>query len=269
MKKTFKILALLSCLMAMFTIISCKNETPFNYIVELSEEEKNSPVVFMLHGYGSNAENFKELTHFEKEALPRGYSVVYVSSSAAGWGSGAGLDKSDDVKALCQLAKKLQKEFHFDKKRTYVAGVSNGGFMSHRLAVQGKGTFSACICAGGDMSKSVWIRKKPKTKISFFQISGEKDDAIPKHSNGTAEASLDPAIEDVLEYYALSDGLNLENPAETTIGNGSILTKYSAKDVKNQVWHLFVKDGRHAWPSIQYNNIDVNNLILDFLDSLQ
>ena len=126
MKKTFKILALLSCLMAMFTIISCKNETPFNYIVELSEEEKNSPVVFMLHGYGSNAENFKELTHFEKEALPRGYSVVYVSSSAAGWGSGAGLDKSDDVKALCQLAKALQKEFHFDKKRMYAAGFSNG-----------------------------------------------------------------------------------------------------------------------------------------------
>lgn len=130
-----KYLALILIILSAF-FISCKNETPFNYIVELSEEEK------------------------------------------------------------------------------YVAGFSNGGFMSHRLAVQGKGTFSACICAGGDMSKSVWIRKRPKTKISFFQISGEKDDAIPKHSNGTAEASLDPAIEDVLEYYALSDGLNLENPAE-------------------------------------------------------
>ena len=135
-----KYLALILIILSAF-FISCKNETSLDYIVELSEEEKNSPVVFMLHGYGSNAENFKELTHFEKEALPRGYSVVYVSSSAAGWGSGAGLDKSDDVKALCQLAKKLQKEFHFDKKRTYVAGFSNGGFMSHRIAVQGKGTF--------------------------------------------------------------------------------------------------------------------------------
>ena len=249
--------------------ISCKNETTFDYIVELPDEPKGAPVVFMLHGFGGNAENFKQDTQFEKEALPRGYAVVYVNSSAAGWSSGAGLDKSDDVKALCNLAKALQKEYHFNKKRIYAAGYSNGGFMAHRLAVQGKGTFSACICVAGDMSKSVWIRKKPKTKISFFQITGEKDDAVPKHSNGTAEASLDPAIEDVLDYYVLSDGLDAETPAVSTVGNGSILTKYSSQKIQEQVWHLFVADGRHAWPSLQFNKLNVNSMILDFLDEVE
>ena len=261
------LILMLAFLSALF--ISCKNQTTFDYIVELPDNPKGAPVVFMLHGFGGNAENFKQDTHFENEALPRGYAVVYVSSSAAGWSSGAGLDKSDDVKALCQLAKALQKEYHFDKNRIYAAGYSNGGFMAHRLAVQGKGTFSACICVAGDMSKSVWIRKKPKTKISFFQITGEKDDAVPKHSNGTAEASLDPAIEDVLEYYVLSDDLDADNPEITTVGDGSTLTKYSAKKEKEQVWHLFVADGRHAWPSLQFNKLNVNSMILDFLDEVE
>ena len=151
----------------------------------------------------------------------------------------------------------------------YAAGYSNGGFMTHRLAVQGKGTFSACICVAGTMSKSVWIRKKPKTKISFFQITGEKDDAVPKHSNGTAEASLDPAIEDVIDYYVLSDKLDVNNPEINTIGDASTLTKYSAKNEKEQVWHLFVADGRHAWPSLQFNKININSMILDFLNQLE
>lgn len=29
----------------------------------------------------------------------------------------------------------------------------------------------------------------------------------------------------------------------------------------------FVKDGHHAWPSVTFNNIETNNLILDFLDT--
>ena len=264
--KKYPILILL--LLSTF-FIGCKNQTTLNYIVDLPENPKGAPVVFMLHGFGGNAENFKKDTHFEEVALPRGYAVVYVSSSSAGWSSGAGLDKSDDVKALCQLAKALQKEFHFDKKRMYAAGFSNGGYMTHRLAAQGKGTFSACICVGGDMSKSVWVRRKAKTKISFFQISGEKDDAVPKHSNGTAEASFDPAIEDVLDYYIVSDGLDASNPEIFTVGNGSTLTKYSSKKEKRQVWHLLVADGHHSWPNVQFNKLNANSMILDFLDEVE
>ena len=221
----------------------------------------------MFHGYGSSAESFQNDTHFEIEANSRGYAVVFVSSTSAGWSSGAGLDKYDDVKGLCALAKELQKEFKFDKQRIYAAGFSNGGFLTHRLITEGKGTFKAGICVAGDMSKSVWIRKNKKTKTSFFQITGEKDDAVPKKSDGTAEASFDPAIEDVLEYYIDSDGLDKTSSQIETIGKESTLTKYSNNKTKKQVWHLFVKDGHHSWPNVQYNNIDINNLILDFLDT--
>ena len=247
--------------------ISCKETTNYQYIVNLPQHFQGAPVVFMLHGYGSSAENFKADTHFEQEANARGYAVIYLSSTDAGWSAGAGADKNDDVKAICALAKSIQKEFHFDKKRMYVAGFSNGGFMTHRLVVEGKGTFAGGICVAGDMSKTVWKSRKSKTKVSFFQISGEKDNAVPKISNGTAKYAYDPAIEDVMEYYATSNRLNFDAPEVQKIGYGSTLTKYTGDKSKNQVWHLLVKDGHHAWPSVTFNNIETNNLILDFLDT--
>ncbi len=119
------------------------------------------------------------------------------------------------------------------------------------------------------MSKSIWKKRKSKTKVSFFQISGEKDDAIPKLSNGTAESSFDPAIEHVLEYYVNSNGIDFSSPEIESIDNASALTKYKGKDSENQIWHLFVADGHHSWPDLQFNKIDTNNLILDFLDSVK
>ena len=252
--------------------ISCKKnpDSSYKYIMDLPQKCQGAPVIFMLHGYGSSAENFKTDTSFEKEANKRGYAVVYVTSTKAGWSSGAGEDSFNDVNGLCYLAKSIQKEFKFDKKRMYAAGFSNGGFMTHRLIAEGKGTFAAGICVGGDMSRNVWKKNQTKKiKTSFFQITGEKDNAVPKKSDGSAESSFDPAIEDVLEHYINSSGRNHFRTEETTIGNGSMLTRYYAQTGKNQVWHLFVKDGRHAWPSVQYNNIDINNLILDFLDDLR
>ena len=260
---------LLFILFSVFLTGCNKNQINYKYIVDLPDKVKGAPVVFMLHGFGSTAENFKDDTKFGETANKRGYAVIYINSSSAGWSSGAGADTNDDVKGLCNLAKSIQKEFQFDKNRMYVAGYSNGGFMVHRLITEGKGTFKAGICVAGDMSKSVWKDRKSKTKTSFFQISGEKDDAVPKKSNGTAAHSLDPAIEDVLEYYAASDSLDISSPEVSTVGNDSVLTKYNAPGVKNQVWHLFVADGRHAWPSMKYNNIDINSMIIDFLDSVQ
>ncbi len=52
--------------------ISCKETTNYQYIVNLPQHFQGAPVVFMLHGYGSSAENFKADTHFEQEANARG-----------------------------------------------------------------------------------------------------------------------------------------------------------------------------------------------------
>ena len=134
------------------------------------------------------------------------------------------------------------------------------------ITMEGQKTFRACVSVAGRMTSLVWKNSNKKNKVGFFQISGEKDDIVPKNSDGRARHTVDPAIEDVVDYWAGSNGLTVVEEEE--IAGGSSLTKWSSKgaSAKGQVWHLFVKDGRHSWPNVRMNGIDANTMILDFFD---
>ena len=134
--------------------------------------------------------------------------------------------------------------------------------MIHRLAMEAGDVFSACVCVAGKMPLKIWEKRNKVNKVSFFQITGEKDEAVPQKANGSSGYSKDPAIEEVVEYWALSNGL-YESGSEKA-GEKGILTKYSAENKSAQVWNLFIKDGRHSWPEKSVTGIDLNSVILDF-----
>ena len=81
--------------------------------------------------------------------------------------------------------------------------------MAHRLAMEAGDTFRAVVSVSGMMQPEVWEKRNKTNNVSFFQITGEKDDVVPKRSDGTAKYTTAPAIEDVMEYWAKSDGLSL------------------------------------------------------------
>lgn len=243
-----------------------------DFIVFLPEKTEDAPFVIMLHGYGESGEGFCSKVHFEEEACGRGYAVIYVdgasnpndATSSSGWNSGIASDGNDDVAFLSSLAVYLQKEYSFSKDKVYAVGFSNGAFMTHRLAMEASGIFSGVVSVAGKMPESIWNSKNETNDISFFQITGDKDDVVPKNSDGSAKHTKDPAIEDVMDYWAASNGL--EHNEQTVIGKGSVLTKYSEADKETRVWNLQVKDGRHSWPEESLCGFDMNSLILEFLN---
>lgn len=244
------------------------------FVLYLPEKTEKIPLVFMLPGYGITAEGFRSSVHFEQDANPQGYAVVYVTGSrnpndpfsSIGWNSGIASEGNDDVGFLAALAKYLQKEYSFDENRTFAVGFSNGAFMVHRLAMEAADTFSACVSVAGLMPVKIWNERKDTNEVSFFQISGEKDDVVPKNSDGSARSAKDPAIEDVMEYWAESNGLDLSG--SEIIGKGSALTKYQSADKRCQVWDLLIKDGRHSWPGEKLNGFNTNSLILEFFNTV-
>ena len=245
-----------------------------NFILDLPDKTEGAPLVLMLPGYGNTAESFRSTLQFQKEANAVGYAVAWVTGarnpndplSSTGWNSGIGADGNDDTAFLISLANYLQKEYSFDGKRTFAVGFSNGAFMVHRLAMEAGGTFSVCVSVAGMMPVKIWDARKDVNDVSFFQISGEMDDVIPKNSDGSANFSRDPAIEDVMAYWAQSNKLDLCE--SETIGNGSVLSKCRSDESSNQVWNLFIANGRHSWPSVKLNGVDANSLILDFFESV-
>lgn len=256
------------------TMVSCTFDgVAHEYMTCFPEQCEGAPLVLMLHGYGNTAESFCEMVHFEETALQKGYAVVYVTgapdpndaTSAFGWNSGIGQEGNRDVDFLVSLANSLQKEYSFDKERMFAVGFSNGAFMTHRLAMEADDTFAAVVSVAGMMPERIWEKAGQSSDIGFFQITGEKDDVVPKNSDGSAKFAKAPAIEDVMDYWVTSNGLTQSE--ETEIGKSSVLTKYAKEGSNKQVWNLFVKDGRHSWPDENISGINVNELIVEFLET--
>ena len=242
-------------------------------IADLPEQAEGAPLILVLHGYSGTAESFRSTQHFENAANPRGYAVVYVTgapdpndpTSGNCWDSGLGQAGNPDTAFLKSLALYLQETYKFDPQRTFAVGFSNGAFMTHRLAMEASDTFAAVVSVAGMMPKQIWESRNSTNSVGVFQITGEKDDVVPKNSDGSAKTAQAPAIEDVMDYWAESNGLSGQGSEE--IGNGSELIRFAGSDSQKQVWHLRVKNGRHSWPSPDYTGIDTDTLILDFLDT--
>ena len=244
-----------------------------SFILDLPAENVGAPLVVMLPGYGNTAEAFRTSVHFEENANDLGYAVVYVTgapdpnspTSAVGWHSEVNTVGNRDTEFLVSLVKYLQKEYCLDTEHTYVVGFSNGGLMAHCLGMETNGVFAAVVSVAGWMPESVWNNRRESNQISVFQITGEKDNAVPKHSDGSAKYTKAPAIEDVTEYWAKSNGLREHE--EYSVGKESVLSVYYEKGNSQQVWSLLVKDGRHSWPDERFSGINTNALILDFFEA--
>ena len=256
-------------------IFTCSYEgVKHDFLVFLPDSTDGAPFVLMLHGYGESSGSFCSRVHFEEEACKRGFGVIYVdgapdpndATSASGWNSGIGREGNNDTAFLCSLAAYLEKEYSFSKDRAYAVGFSNGAFMTHRLAMEASDVFSGLVSVAGKMPEKVWNSRNTENHVSFFQVTGQKDDVVPKNSDGSSKYSSDPAIEEVMDYWAGSNGL--KESSEEVIGKGSVLTKYSGEGEK-KVWNLMVKGGRHSWPEESLCGFDMNSLILDFLEEGQ
>ena len=242
-------------------------------ILELPETPDGAPLIVMLPGYGQTAESFRSFTNMDEAAIPRGYAVLYVTgapqpndpTASYGWNSGISPEGNPDTAFLKALAGSMQETYGFDSAHTFAAGFSNGGFMMHRLAMECADTFAAVASVAGRITDSVWENRNEANSVGVLQITGEKDEVIPKHSDGTADRYDVPGIEDVMEYWAASNGLS--ESASETVGNNSVLTKYTGSGTTKQVWDVFIPNGRHSWPNGDYNGVIANELILDFFDA--
>lgn len=238
------------------------------YLPELTNYE-NTKLVVMLHGYGNSARSFSMVTGFEKTVLPKNYAVLYIDGipnpsvkmSGPGWNYNYDKYGKADINFIVEVVQLIQKQYGLSKK-AYVVGFSNGAFMTTKLAVEKARFFDGFVSVGGMMPEAVWHhRKGKKVPARFFQINGTKDDVTPMRLNDSAKYNPNPAMEDVIEYFVNQNKTPPELKLEAI--NGKIdIYKYEDK-----VWWMLIKDYPHSWPSQRYCELNVNEIILDFLEN--
>lgn len=240
------------------------------YILHRPKDLKdNSPLIFILHGFGSSATNIMSYSQMNLIADQNGFLVCYPQGSTlptgqSHWNANLEMSTVNDIDFLSELSNQLSITYKTNEDNTFVAGMSNGGFMSYTLGCNKSNVFKAIASVTGTMSGKDWKNCYPVNKIPVLQISGTDDTTVPW--DGTMSTLYGwggaPHIKKVVEFWGdlnqcdqveEFDFPDIDDSDKSTVS----LTKRKGSSDGNEVWFYTVKGGGHDWPG-SWGNKDMS-----------
>jgi polyhydroxybutyrate depolymerase len=145
----------------------------------------NCPLVFGFHGGGVpgvSGAQFDKQTGLSAVAQERSFIAIMPNARSRNWNDGRPevREKADDVGFVKAIIAALRTEkVAFDESRVFATGMSNGGFMSYRLACEMSETFTAVAPVVASLGTAMSAQCKPARAISILNIVGSADPLVP------------------------------------------------------------------------------------------
>ncbi len=214
------------------------------------------PLVFNIHGYGMTAQLEEYYSMMDNTSDANNFIVVYPDGIANAWNVGwvgnyhSGID---DVGFISKLIDTMSLLYTVDLNRVYACGLSNGGFLSHRLACELGNRIAAIASVAGEFSDSVAYYCNPSRKIPVMMIHGTVDPTVP-YSNGFG-IGTEESIAIWLnknQCSAVNDTINLP---DTNITDTATAQRINYRSCAGSTEVLFYKiiNGGHTWPNALIN----------------
>lgn len=265
-----------------------------SYIVHLPpgfDQAKAHPLVFNIHGGGGRADkvNKSTLRTFNREADRLGFVVVYPQGIANRWSDGRREIHSgppDDVGFFDAMVEVMKREYGVDRKRIYATGISNGGFMSLRLALERATTFAAVAPVTAQIPTAL-ANRRPDQVISLMLVNGTADPLVPyagghvRLTKGGRSRGEILSTDRTIEIFRAFNGCS-ESPVAREIPDRAKWDRCRAQIVTypgcadgTEVVLVKLIGGGHTWPGgLQYlprsligpvcRDLDASRTILDF-----
>ncbi|MGN9774263.1 alpha/beta hydrolase family esterase [Micromonospora sp. H33] len=130
------------------------------------------PLVIALHFYPGSGEELREMVALDAKADRENFLVAYPDGQHRAFNALICCGSADDVGFLKTLAGHLVDAWGADPERIYLTGISNGGDMSFRAAVESDGLFAAIgVVSGGYIGPRTeaedYVPKRPVSVITF------------------------------------------------------------------------------------------------------
>jgi polyhydroxybutyrate depolymerase len=210
------------------------------------DPKRPTPVVFNFHGFGSNADQENLLAKMNAKADKETFVTVHAEGTVNSWNAGACCGEAvnqniDDVAFVGKMIDALEDRLCVDTKRVFATGMSNGGFLSHRLGCELADRIAAIAPVAGVMGMPTCTPTRP---ISVMHFHGTADGLVPY--NGNPSQNFIP-VQTSFGDWAKRDGCTGQ-PEETFSKGDSKCSTYKTCAQGAEVTLCTVTGGGHTWP---------------------
>lgn len=252
------------------------------------EQGETVPLLLALHGREGTGPQLARFTRLNDLADTAGFAVTYPDGPDRSWADGRGttpaaLAGTDDVAFLMAMVDRLERDLRLDPGRLYVAGISNGGFMTQRLACQHADRFAAVVSIAASGSTRELADCQPARPIPIALILGTADPLVPWQGGELRIGAGGSVLSGPATFarWAEIDGCT-GDPAVTEepdrAGDGTRVSRQDltacAGDAEVRLYQI--EGGGHAWPgAAQYlpaavigratRNLDANVALWEFV----
>jgi len=236
-----------------------------DYIIYRSRNfEAGLPLVMSLHGYGATAEMQMDHTLMNRVADTANFVLVYPNATATVWNSGLAdnpvwpTPDVDDVAFLSALIDTIHAEYRIDLDRVYACGLSNGGFMSFRLASELSDRISKIAAVSAVLTPTIVNASSTYSPMPIMYLAGTADPLVPYYGGIAGWYS----VEETLEYWLNADTCSMVSDTlslpDVDTEDGCTVEVISWQDCSSETEILFYKvlGGGHLWPGSGADNFD-------------
>ena len=224
------------------------------------DKSKPAALVVLLHGYTSSGAG--QDAYMKVSPLADTYGFLFIAPDGTREQSNAKHRFWNATKACCDLygsnvddsayllrvIDEVKKKVSVDPNRVYLIGHSNGGFMSHRMAVDHPDTIAAIAALNG-AAPNMLAKAKPDRPVNILHIHGTKD-RLNAYGGGEIRGVKYPgALETVTKWAKLYDLPTKAESAEKKLdldsvlaGNETTITRFG--DGAVELWTI--NEGGHV-----------------------
>ncbi len=225
------------------------NKRSFLTYVPSTGKPGKMPLVISLHGGFASPKGMFHLADFRPLAEKEKFIVVCPASKHF-WHDGADLHGIDDVKFIDHLITYIITTYHADADRVYVTGISNGGFMTTRLACQLHDRIAAIavVAATLDVGEGYDLT----APMPVLYMHGTKDPVVSYNGGKLFGRSIFSHNETIKKWVALDncDSKPIVTNIPDAAHDGTSVVKEEYHNPINglKVVSYTINNGGHTWP---------------------
>ncbi|MEI6750008.1 MAG: T9SS type A sorting domain-containing protein [Bacteroidota bacterium] len=223
------------------------------YIPAVYNPDVPVPLLFNLHGYGSNNIEQEIYGDFRPIADTADFIIVHPNGTFdfqnnRFWNT-FGTSTVDDIGFLSALIDTLSADFAIDQNRIYSTGMSNGGFMSYELACGLSDRIAAIASVTGSMTFAHMNLCDARHPTPVMEIHGTADATVPYIGN-TLFVPVDTLVNFWVQFNNCSiiPSVNQLPDINTLDGCTAELYVYDGGDLGSKVELYKIIGGGHTWP---------------------